>query len=594
MKNSLIWTTWLLLSLTLGVFKSADPLVVGLVLVAGSVIASWSIINSGILKPRTVMEGALGLFATSAVIGMWVSYDYRLSFGTLIAVICSVALYFCVANFVVSANAAKYVLVIAAGLLAFYFISQFGYLDYQDEAGIFASLGRAVGESLPNLVFFRPHPNAVATFLEGGFLLSLVLAAQATRWRRFFWGSITLLIICGLLLSGSRGAWMGLLAALGLGGFLQASARIRTWIGATTGLIAGSVIAVGVTFAVTTDNSSSIFSSVREAAESRLMLYENSLYLLKDYLFTGLGLGQAFAMVYSRYLLLISVPYLYYAHNLFLSVWLGQGILGVIALVSLLVAFFYFVVEVEKTKMLTATPLVLFRAAWLGVTVSLIHGFIDSAQFSGEVWTMPVLFVLLGITVVATGSQVLKETQRTQRHERVHSYRYRWIQRAVIAILLIGVVAVWWRPIAAIWHLNLGAVYQTHADLSPQLRQSDQEIQNEKAEIHFQRSLTMNPAQFVAHKRQGLLELQRNAFDSAVYHLEQAYAEEPANQANLKALGYAYLWTGRSDAAEAFFVQVDFRKRLVEELDYWRWWWGTQQRDDLAQNAAEMARRLRK
>ena len=45
-------------------------------------------------------------------------------------------------------------------------------------------------------------------------------------------------------------------------------------------------------------------------------------------------------MVYARYGLLIVVPFLTYAHNLPLAVWLGQGILGLVAITGIVVVFY--------------------------------------------------------------------------------------------------------------------------------------------------------------------------------------------------------------------------------------------------------------
>jgi hypothetical protein len=52
---------------------------------------------------------------------------------------------------------------------------------------------------------------------------------------------------------------------------------------------------------------------------SRLDLYRHSLSLVQDFPFTGIGLGDQFAMVLSRHALLIQVPFLTYPHNTSLS-----------------------------------------------------------------------------------------------------------------------------------------------------------------------------------------------------------------------------------------------------------------------------------
>jgi O-antigen ligase len=129
-------------------------------------------------------------------------------------------------------------------------------------------------------------------------------------------------------------------------------------------------------------------------ADSRLTLYRNTLYLASDYAFTGIGLGQTFGMVYSRFSLLIFVPFLTYAHNLPLAVWLGQGILGLLALTGIILAFYRLV---DRT-MRRAAPDALFHGVWLGVTATLLHGLTDARQYVESPWAMPALFVLLALT----------------------------------------------------------------------------------------------------------------------------------------------------------------------------------------------------
>ncbi len=109
---------------------------------------------------------------------------------------------------------------------------------------------------------------------------------------------------------------------------------------------------------------------------------------------------------------------------------------------------------------------------------------------------------------------------------------------------------------------------------------------------YFERALSLNPTQPVANRRLGQMAMELGDFEEAVVYLERAYPQELTSQATLKALGYAYLWTGRLDAAEELLRQLDVRSELVEELGNWRRWWRSQSRADLAAAAAEMVRRL--
>jgi putative inorganic carbon (HCO3(-)) transporter len=541
---------------------------------------------------------ALILFTASAFVGMWATYDPSLSWPILLTLLVSISLFFAVASFAISPRWVVWGLVVMAGLLALYFVTQYAHLNYEHEVGPLARLGRMTGSLTPNLVFFTPHPNAVAGFLEGAFLLSLLLTVRVQGSSRWLWAAVTTVIAYGLLISGSRGAWLGLAIAIGIWALLsfrnQALQLAMTGFGFMVGILGG---AYAVICLASPGQHIPILSSAFETGRTRLILYQNSLQLLKDYPFTGIGLGDTFAMVYSRYQLLIHVPFLYYAHNLFLAVGLGQGLLGLLALIWLLFAFYRFVIRVERTNSLDTRLLPLFRAGWLGTTVTLVHGLLDSPQFSQDFWTMPVLFALAGLAV-AMGRLVLDQTDQEEVGKTSPAQpRYgKWIiiALAAIAVGLLVTLLIFWRPLASAWYANVGAVYQTKADslLSPDLDDTVREAETRRAAAYFERALDLNPAQLVAHRRLGMMALDQQNFETAVSYLEQAYSQEPQNQATLKLLGYAYVWTGQLNLAEERFRQLNPPGTLVDELEYWQWWWGTQDREDLSTYAGEMAGRL--
>ena len=129
--------------------------------------------------------------------------------------------------------------------MALYFVSQYSHLNYPLEDGRIARLGRATGAVTPNLVFFTPQVNSVATFLEGIFILAIALFLQARGIYKAGWCLIIGLIAYSLLLSDSRGAWLAIAVALGIWGVLVLPhTRLRLAMG-------GLVTAVGALTLVT-------------------------------------------------------------------------------------------------------------------------------------------------------------------------------------------------------------------------------------------------------------------------------------------------------------------------------------------------------
>ena len=578
----LIWPFPLL---AVGVLAMRDPLVTGVAVALALLPWVARLLVFGSPTRRPFIGSPLTLFVVSASVGMWAAYDPSLSWPTLLTLLGSVSLFFAIINSTLSPWRVGGGGVVVAALVAFYFVGQYAHFDYLEEAGRLAYLGRITGSLMPDLAFFTPHPNAVAGFLEGASLLGLALAWRERGGSRLAWGLAAAIIAYGLLISQSRGAWVGLAMAMGIGALLRLPNRTERLIVGGLVMAGGLLGMVAVARFVPPTQQASALSSVLGAANSRFVLYRNSLYLLGDYPFTGIGMGDTFAMVYSRYQLLIPVPFLTYSHNLFLSVGLGQGVLGLMALIWLLVGFYRFVGRVEGAG-LDGQSLLFFRAAWLGTTITFVHGLIDSPQFSVSRWTMPMLFALLGL-VVAIGRPALLRAAREETGRR----RWPWVLAAAVVAFTVASL-VFQRPLAGAWYANLGAVHQTRADLSPDLDATTREAAAARAATYFERALGMNPSQPVANRRLGMMALDRRDFNTAATYLERAYQQEPGNQATLKALGYAYLWTGRLDSAEGLLRQLDVRNELVEELGNWAWWWDTQGRDDLSAAADEMVRRL--
>lgn len=582
-KTSLLWPLPLIFA---GILGLLHPVIIGAAVILALIplifISKRSIRLTGVGVP-------LILFAVSAVLGLWVSYDPALSWPFVVTLMGSLILFFIVANFENSIEFGAKGLVIASTLLAIYFVSQYAHFNYPYEMGRLARLARKTSVWTPDLVFFTPHPNAVAGFVSSTLLLNLALIWRARGMLgRVRWSVVALILGYALLITDSRGAWFGLAIATAVWAFLYFSQRAQHVLGLGVGLIIGMLLGAYVFIHFAPHNLHvPFYGSLRSTANSRLTLYHNSLNLLWDYPFTGIGPGDTFAMVYSRYQLLINVPYLEYAHNLFLAVGLGQGLLGLLALLWLMISFYRFVFRVERVKD-AAVNSPIFRATWLGVTAIFLHGLTDAVRFSEARWTMPGLFVLLGIAVAA-GGPVLKTNRRSPLSSPAFS---KWAAPAVTTLVLLLLCAIYWRPLASAWYANLGAVYQTKAELSPTLADDGRRQRLRQARLYFEQALALNPKNSTAHRRLGMMALDQADFETAVAQLEQAYQQEPDNQATLKALGYAYLWSGQLEPAMRLLRRVNFRSRLLDELKYWRWQWGQQQREPLAARADEMLRRL--
>ncbi|HEY74740.1 MAG TPA: tetratricopeptide repeat protein [Thermoflexia bacterium] len=481
---------------------------------------------------KTIFRGPLVLLSIAGLIGALVTYNPTLGWPALLALLGSVVLFFIAAHGAIPPRRTGTALLLLAALLA-------------------------VGSFLPQAPF-----DAGDGFLEAMVPLGLLLTGSGRGWRRWAWGAAMALVVVGLAGSGSLGSWVGLVVAAVVAALLRLRRRPLRWALIGTGATGLALMAS--------------LHPVQQVAIDRLHLFRNSLYLLTDYPLTGVGLGDTFALAYSRYQLLIPVSFLTTPHNLLLAVGLGMGVIGLAAVVWLLATFYRFVVRVERSGPSPA----LFRAAWLGTTAALAHGLIDSPPFPLGLWLAAMGFGLMGIAV-ATGR--VSERRQTR--------PWRWGLVAVVVLLVTGLLLLR-QPLLGMGYANAGALWQARADLAPHLERSAREAATGRAVACFERALAWDPLQPTANRRLGLMALEREDFDAAVAYLERAYQRQPGNPATWKGLGYAYLWTGWLDPAEELLSRLDDRAELVEELGVWRGWWGRQGREDLAGYAGEMVRRL--
>ncbi len=515
------------------------------------------------------------LFGVTALLSGAAAYNADLSFPMQVAILVSVGVYFAIAHGLPNwqfAYGFGYLLLIAGTAYASFFILQYSHQQYIETPGIIERVG-AITTLLPDLGFSPGHPNAAATFLGAMIPLGGILVLTARRWVwRNIWAICTLVCLYAVVLTFSRGALLALASLL----CIVMMVLGKRWYMRLSGLlflIAGAV-------AVTLFNASSAWIL------SRLELYQNSLYVITDYFFTGIGLGDTFPLVYSRYGLLIQVPFLSYPHNFLLSVWTGQGLAGLLILILLTVAVIFFVARVLRT----AKPRRIFHAGWLGLLVIMVHGLFDSRHYVEAFWLMPHLFALLGLTV-ATGRLALKEVLETGDVLRIRYFPWRLAAVSVAGLIVAAVV--WQEPLRAAWHTNRGALAETRADLAEDLNSNQRAALHEQAQAAYQDALAIIPDWPNANRRSGNLAVTTENYIAAIDPLEQAYALEPANPATLKGLALAYVWVGRIDDAVTLINLMPEAAAVADELSTWGWWQGEQQHPLLSAYAYETSHRLR-
>ena len=523
----------------------------------------------------TPLDLPLALFLLSAVLGLWPAYDRSLSWSTLIALVAGFVLYVLVSRLAVSRRwwrALAATIVLAGVLLSLYFVTQYAHFGYPEKIGIIGRLGALIGRIIPPIGEWTPTANSVATFLEGTIFLA---AALAFTEKKLAWRAGCAigagLIGLALLMSASRGAWLAVVVALALWLALH-------WRPARAAAIGGAIVALGLVIYVIVQGDIAVLGNIPVVNQTlapmfirpdRLDVYRGSVYLIQDLPLTGIGLGKQFAMVYSKYALLIQVPFLTYSHNLYLEVWLEQGLLGITALLWLMAALY----QAARTHAKPGTDL-LYQSTWIGLTAIFSHGISDACQYVG-LWCWFPFFGLLGLNAAIL-----------LRRDPVVPRGRRWIVPAgVVGVFLVAVV-VSLHPLPATYHANLGCILQARGDLIESLDDGQQVALLRQAVDHYQQAAQISPYDRTAQQRLGLILVEDAQFQDGVEHLEMAWQAAPENTTTRKGLGLAYVWVGELEKARPLLQDVP---DIINELNIWGWWRGTQEQTEQSLNAYRMS-----
>jgi O-antigen ligase len=571
------------------------------------------------LIPRTLLDLPLLLFFLSAGIGILTSYDPRGTYAASpwmppasqwIVGLTLAALVF----YALAAVDSHDQLVWAMGLFAA--LGPLGAVRFvltNDWAAnlaaipVIGGLGTALqGHSWPRLPIPELNANVAAGLLAMLWFFSLGVAAVGFRAigrrRRWLWGvggaATAVAIAIGLLLTISRGAWLAVAAAAGL----AAAWVLAIWLARRAGWnraqwLAVALVAVGVVvtawvvLAIQLVQIASLGSAGSVA--DRAALYSESLLLARDYLFTGTGTG-TFPAIHSTYALLIHVPVLIHAHNIYLHILVEQGLLGLAALIAML-----FIPAVLGLRALISSkstnPLLL--AALASLAVEILHGVVDYPLYCScsllFLW-VPAGFVLAACRVAAPGTRAVAHGGAPVGCVEGR----RRLPFAAVGLLVLAVIAagLFWRPIAAAWKANLGALAQTHAELQrydyrhfgdPTLHQVRRAVDLSPAERYFRQALALDPTNATALTRLGAIALDRGEYAGGLGLVQAAWDAGHRDRVTRLLYGDALVAAGDVDAAVEI---VHGLSHAAERFSGQAWNYqqnGDEQRAEVAAAAAE-------
>lgn len=463
-----------------------------------------------------------------------------------------------------------------AGAIGVYFLLAYDWAASPGKFALLQHIGEAVQARRPAIALPEDiNANVAASGLAPCLFIGLgglIWAAEQRRRATILVAALAWLAgAAALLLSASRGAWLGVAGGLVAMAYLMLRRRFAGRRGprAALDLLALAAIvllAAGFYAAVRSPQAVQVLGAVPagDGAIGRSVLWRDGLALAGDYPFTGAGLGSAM-MLYSTYGLLLHVGFISHMHNTFVEMTIEQGAAASLAFLGLM--------GIAAANVLAATrpgqPAWRFGLAAGGALAAmLVHGMLDAGLYASLM--APLMFLPIAFALAPDPSAGARARPRRSND---------WM--LAIAVLAAGVIALLlFLPTGrAAFQANLGAVAQQRAELSryswPEwpiqdaLRRSP-EIDLGPALARYGAALAENPANATANRRLGQIELSRGDYGPARQHLEQAYATRPGDRATRQLLGESYAIAGDLDRAAALWRTIDLGNG---QLDARIWWY---------------------
>lgn len=560
----------------------------------------------------------LALFIATAAASVWAAYDQEQAWAKFWVIIGGVFLFYAFANgYQVAKEPAAiarqhaWFLSLFGGIIALYFLATHDWAQHPVKITAFTALGQALQSHLPLIPGHRLHPNVV-----GGILAMLVPFSLATfaggafvSGRRSVLSSalsllLTGLILFGLLMSTSRGAWLALITAVGLFAYWSVARRLtrrhphyRPYFLAATFLL----ITVGllVLFPGRLVERFSFDPSIVDAAQSprfldlaslnRLDIMQDSLILVMDYPLIGAGLG-GYMMLHASYTYLLHVGYIFHSHNLFLDVAIEQGLIGLAALLWCwaIVALAFLRLQTANTSLPTpndpspaprtahASPVL--GAALLSLVIIALHGLFDDALYGSR--AVLLLFIPLAFAVPQ-----LKQVHFTPGGKRA---------LLLLTGLMLLLCLLFQRPLRSLLYANLAAVEQSRTELSvyhwPEWVVQDalrRSLDMRPTVAHYEQALALNPHNASANRRLGQIELSLGEYEDALVHLQAAYEQTPWDHATRQLFGEALIVNGRLEEGAEMWATADRTNSQLTLRAFWYEYIGDSQRLAWVQSAIE-------
>lgn len=334
----------------------------------------------GAWSRATPLDLPLALLIMLGLVAVGVSNDLAISVPLYGELVGGIALFYGVVNGLAPSRVSRGIwllLALGAGFAAFGLVG----LRFTGKFIPFPLLDSLVPKL--DVSLFNPRgftPNIVAGAIVPLAPLALALAWTQAWLRRVAVLALAVFMMAVIVLTQSRGALLGLAVSLGI--LLLWRAPRIVWIGCLAVMLSGGILL----FAFPPDSREHMFTDSSGTLSGRVELWERALYVMRDFPFSGIGLGTFEANALVLYPLFENTPGepQPHAHNLYLQMGVDFGVGGFIAFLALATtALGAGIANARRLQSSALAPLALGLLA--GYLAFLTHGLLDAVYLSTKV-----------------------------------------------------------------------------------------------------------------------------------------------------------------------------------------------------------------
>ncbi|MCX7918388.1 MAG: O-antigen ligase family protein [bacterium] len=269
---------------------------------------------------------------------------------------------------------------------------------------------------------------------------------------------------------------------------------------------------------------SSRLTKPTSTVSERFQYWNIAKQMISDHPFVGTGIG-SFAIRYGKYKP-VGVGETKYAHNLFLQIWVEQGLLGLLSFIGLMITLVYFTFRyLKKTELNLAYAL-----------SGSLFAFITDGFFGFGYYTLELFYLFCCILGVYIGS-----IRPSKPQSELEPQKPSLVSFVIFGIILLILAGVWY---FAVYSPYLGQLYFNTALTRLKEKQLVSAVAGYKA------ALVCDPMNSEYHQHLGNTLLQLNAVEQGIRHLELAVKLNPNTAYYHSDLAEAYRAIGRYPEAE--------------------------------------------